>query len=403
MTPLPPKRSRVRTIALLTLAGLSQLGVMAFLLFGGGPPPPTPSGQAEEPQPPTAPQAATSVLPPPPFELAAPQPPSAFVGDVDVRKQPPWLLASHAKRAAADRDWERARQLQHWAVTGGHDGTYDLACYHARTARIDGAIYWLQRAAIERGTDAQWAREDADLDAVRADPRWATLDEFHDRAGAYWQQSKTKQTVIVLPKGGSRDKPLPVVVGLHGYGSGPHDFGGERFQAAADALGVAFIAPSGTVPLGPRRFRWTESTTLDEARIDEALAEMKDRLTVAEGRIVLMGFSQGAQMSADIAARRPSRFAGAIVMSPGTKADLGLADITKDPAHAARRFVVLVGAGESRRTVGRAESDTTSLRALDATVFYRSYAGMNVHSFPPDFDDAMPTWVKFVLGGPTPR
>jgi predicted esterase len=40
----------------------------------------------------------------------------------------------------------------------------------------------------------------------------------------------------------------------------------------------------------------------------QILADLRDRLTPADGKVVLMGFSQGAQMAAVIAAQSPARY-----------------------------------------------------------------------------------------------
>jgi predicted esterase len=314
------------------------------------------------------------------------------------------MLAIGGTVAARQGDWETAVQLQHWAVARGASGQeYNLACSYGRLLRMDASIYWLQRAALDEGVDADWASEDQDLTAVRADPRWRALRPFLVQATRLWMARAIKETLVVVPKGYTKDRPIPVVVGLHGLGSMPQDFAGEWAQTAADKLDVAFVAVSGTVSLGPHKFRWAESVERDEARVEEALQGARDRLTVAEGQIVLIGFSQGGQMSAEIAARRPARFAGAIVMSPGTQADLALGDVPATAHLDGHRFVVVAGAGEHPGTVARAEADAARLRALGGDVAHKLYGDMNIHSFPPDFEEALPKWVRFVLGkGPKP-
>ncbi|AUX27834.1 hypothetical protein SOCEGT47_084320 [Sorangium cellulosum] len=354
-----------------------------------------------EPPPPEPPQRE---LPERPLALPAPPEPPAQLDGHDLRKVEPARLFMEARRAVAHGDYQAAAQLQHWAVAGGGHGKYDLSCYHARAGQLDASFHWLERAVAEEGVDPGWAARDPDLETLRNDARWAQVHPYLERAGRYWGQSGIKKTLLVLPKGYRPGKPIPVVMGMHGMGSWPEDFIDESVQRAADALSVAFVSVSGTLPRGPRKFVWSESPARDRARLDEALAEVRDRVTVAPGQVILIGFSQGGQMAAEIAARDPRYYAGAIVMSPGLATGLSLDGVPPSPDLAQRRFVVVVGAGESPGNVQLAERDATRLRALGVEVFHKPYAEQQQHSFSPDFDTALPIWIRYILGtGPTPR
>jgi predicted esterase len=152
------------------------------------------------------------------------------------------------------------------------------------------------------------------------------------------------------------------------------------------------------VPLGPHRFKWAETVDEDDARVRAALDAVADRVIRSEGRVVLMGFSQGGQMAAALAARHPDAYAGAIVMSPGTVSELALEHIEGKRRLDDRRFVVVVGAEEHPGNVAVAAADANQLRTAGADVLHKAYAGMRTHAFPPDFDDALPHWVRFILG-----
>jgi predicted esterase len=349
-----------------------------------------------------SPEPVPTMLPNPPLSLTPPPTPSAMSTSVDVHEQDPGLLARRARAAATKGDYPLAVQLQHGAVADGVRGKYDLACYYGRVGQIDASLYWLQRA-IDEGVDPKWAERDPDLAKIRADPRWGTIRIFLREAARYWAGSGLKQTRVVIPKGYTRGQPIPVVIGLHGMGSIPDDLAGEGLQGTADALSIAFVSASGTIPNGPSSFHWAESADSDDARLDDALKEVSDRVTIAPGKIILIGFSQGAQMAAEIAARRPEKYLGAIVMSPGTQKDLALQDLVAKPALAQRRFVIVVGAGEHPGNVARAATDARALRGAHADVFHKAYEGMTVHSFPPDFTSALPVWIRYILGsGPKP-
>ncbi len=241
-------------------------------------------------------------------------------------------------------------------------------------------MYWLQRAASDEGVDADWAEDDADLAGARKDPRWPALRTHLRRTQRYWGQRTIESETVVVPKGYTADKPVPVVVALHGPRRQPQNFVGEWAQKAADSLSIAIVSVSGTRPRGPRSFVWAEDAERDHARIEKALQTVRDRVTAEHGKILLMGFSQGAQMSAEIAARHPDRYAGAILLSPGTRGDLSLADI-KPGSLGQRRFVVVVGASEAPATQ-RAADDAERLRAAGADVYHHPYPGASHSSHP---------------------
>ncbi|UQA57798.1 alpha/beta hydrolase [Polyangium aurulentum] len=353
----------------------------------------------------TPPAPAPKELPPRVLALPAPPEPKSHTGTIDPRSVPADALAHHAREAAARDDYETAAVLQHWAVSRGYrSGLYDLACYSSRAVQANAALHWLERAAEEEGVDPSWADVDGDLDFIREDKRWGPLRAWLGVVSRYWQASGRKETRLVVPKGYQPGKPIPVLVGLHGMGSVPADFAGVDMQRFANAHSIAVVSASGTLPLGPHSYRWVESPSRDGARIEAALAEVADRVTIAPGKVVLIGFSQGAVMAGEIAARHPDRYAGAIMMSPGGRSSLAFGSVERQPAIEKRRFVVVVGEGERPGNVELAQKDAERLRTLGADVFHKVYAGQDRHAFPPDYETILPVWVAYLLGeGPKPK
>lgn len=337
-----------------------------------------------------------------PLDLPAPPAPPAIYGEHDLKTLDGDTLRANAFGRYQEGQLEDAIQLQHWAVMareGGGEGHYNLACFYALAGKVDAAFYWLQRAAKDEGVDAAWADEDADLEVLRKDARWSKVAEHLTAYNAWWEKSGRQLTLLVVPAGYAKGKAIPAVVGLHGFGSHPRDFADpEDYQGLADRLGVAFVGVSGTVPLGPRGFRWAEDVAQDGARVARALAEVADRVTIAPGAVVLIGFSQGAQAAAELAARDPATFAGAIVLSPGSRERVRLAEVTRADAHAGRGFVVRVGAGEHPSNVAQADEVARALRALGCRLNEHAYEGMDEHTFPPDFGEKLGEWVTFCLG-----
>lgn len=345
--------------------------------------------------------------PAPPLALTAPAAPSSRLGENDLKTIDGDALRASAYQAFQEGQLEVAIQLQHWGVVareGGGEGHYNLACFYALAKDLEASFYWLQRAAKEEGVDAEWAGEDPDLEPLRADARWSRLAEHFLAWKAWWAKSGRAETLLVLPSGYAKGKAIAAVVGLHGLGSGPADFGdADDYQPLADALGVAFVGVSGTEPIGPHGYVWAEDPARDAARVARALAEVADRVTIAPGAVVLIGFSQGAQTAAELAARDTTAFAGAILLSPGSREDPRLAAVAKTPAHARSGFVVRVGAGENPGNVAQADEDARALRDLGCRVDEHAYEGMDDHTFPPDFAEKLGEWVTFCLGDRAPK
>jgi len=181
-------------------------------------------------------------------------------------------------------------------------------------------------------------------------------------------------------------------------GSNATSFVGRAFQRHADALGVAFVGVSGTIPRGPHSFVWAQDSERNAARIAAALAEVADRLTVKQGAVVAFGFSQGAQAAAEVAVRYPEKYAGAIVLSPGGLEDPKPSAFQPSPAHREQGYVVACGARELPGNVFLTSEYARLTGGMGARVRHKTYPGVSAHTFPPDFDKVLPEWIRFILG-----
>jgi predicted esterase len=334
--------------------------------------------------------------PAPPFPLPAPAPAPDKLDGRDLRTADLRELRALATQAYGRGEYPRAMGLQYWIVQRSKAGQYNLACYCARTGRKEEALYWLQAAALEEGVDFPHAARDDDLKPLHRDDRWPSVRAFLEACTRYWEANGKGETVLVLPSGYEKGTPLPVVVWLHGLGSWPGDFVGEDCQKWADDLGVAFLGVSGTLPKGPRSFVWAEEPERDAKRIGAALAEVADRLTAKPGHLIALGFSQGAQVGLEVAVRHPEQYAGAIVMSPGTRQPPWLQEDTPSRPLAKRAFVLTCGAEEHPGFVQRTASDAAWLRAAEAKVEHIPYTGVSAHALPRDFAARFPDWVRFI-------
>jgi predicted esterase len=346
---------------------------------------------------PAADEPAPKELPRPPEAIAAPKDLPAVHNDKDLSQVDPDELVAMARLAAARDDYKTALAAQFWAVKQGNDGHYDLACYYARNRLHTEAFFWLQQAAQAEGVDAQHASQDEDLETLRKDSRWTGVYKFLRQCAAYWRTSGKTSTVVYVPKGFNKAKPSPVIVTLHGRGSEPGHFFGEETQELADLVKLPFICVSGTRPTGPKRFVWAaDGTDADNKRLDAALTEATDKITIAPGKVITIGFSEGAQVALEVPARDPEKYAGGIAMSPG--ADFNLDKVQPLPKLQERRFVVVIGGSEHPGNVMLARQDREWLQKAGVQLRYVTVP-RGRHSLPPDFTDQLPKWVDFILGG----
>jgi predicted esterase len=262
---------------------------------------------------------------------------------------------------------------------------------------VDAALYWLQRAAREEGVDPASLANDRGFAAVRAHPGWASVDRFLDRASRYWAASGRRAVVVMLPEARAPG-PRPAILALHEDGGDPADFlTTGAYVRRARRVGAVFIGVSGTVPLGPMAYRWSDDPSANAERIAHALDETKGRTSIAEGKVMLIGFSQGAQVALETAVRDPDVYRGAIAMSPS---GLGwhLGEVANHRALARQRYVIAYGSFESLDTLGTSQVDAELLRGLGSCVMRQPEWFYTRHTLPPDLGVRLPHWIDFVLG-----
>lgn len=125
------------------------------------------------------------------------------------------------------------------------------------------------------------------------------------------------------------------------------------------------------------------------------VAEICDRLTIMPGAVITIGFSQGAQDGLEVAVRYPNEFAGSIVLSPNIKPNLDAALVS--PLLAKCGFIVSCGANEGLGILIGTGTDAKWLQDAKAKVIHRTLRDFGVHTFPSDFEESSPEWVRFVL------
>ena len=345
---------------------------------------------------PVAPPLVVTVLPTPPLDLSEPPPESSTMGDREVRTLDPDILTYLSYQARAKGNHAAETQFQYWAVANGGGSQYNLACGYALTGQVDAALYWLQRAAREDGVDADHADKDSDLEILRADSRWPVVATYLRECGAYWRNSDVHDEILILPEGYSGDEPIPILIGLHGKGTSAKEFNSDRYPAMATQLDAAILLVSGAEPIGPRSFVWSQDQERNSARVEQALQAVAERVNVSAKK-VMFGFSQGATASVEIAALHPDKYAGAISLSAGSFDELRRGRFARHSEHANQAYVLVCGDDEHPITVATTKTYADIVRDLGASVTHKEYPGIRQHSFPPDFDEQFPVWVREIL------
>jgi predicted esterase len=261
----------------------------------------------------------------------------------------------------------------------------------------DAAIHWLQRAAREDVCDVGELTTDQRFTSLKSDGRWAKLLEFLRACEAQWQQTTFYRDVLTLPDSYEGKSPIPLVIGLHGYGSLPEDFAGADFQKISNTQNIAFLGISGRRPLGRHAFMWTESFDKDRQHVVNAILRSSKHVLVAPGRLVAVGFSQGGQLAAELAAFQPKEYRGCISMSPGSRYASGLVErLQNQPSLTGQRYFFTWISGEGSGPRSRVQSWRPALEGKQAMLHEYEFPGTG-HEWPRNYEDYFSITLQVLL------
>jgi predicted esterase len=204
----------------------------------------------------------------------------------------------------------------------------------------------------------------------------------------------------VLHSGAAIDEARLVAVLLHGRGASAEDILGLAAEFAV--TDVAYLAPQAAghawypysflAPLEQNE-PWLGSALNAIARI---LADLEGR-GVPASRTVLMGFSQGACLASEFAARNARRYAAVVALSGGL---IGPAGTTRTYPGSLAGTPVFLGCSDidPHIPVARVHESSEVLRWLGAVVDERVYPGMG-HTINADEIEAVTALLKHPATG----
>ena len=188
------------------------------------------------------------------------------------------------------------------------------------------------------------------------------------------------------PHGGGRvvvsgppfDQAAGVIIALHGRGAGAEDIVGLAQEVAP--ANVAIVAPEAEGNTW-YPYRFLEPSERNEPylssalrRVRELVGDVQARGVVAE-RIALLGFSQGACLAVESAARLPQRYAGVLVFSGGL---IGPPGTAFDYEGSLDGTPVFLGSSDVDPHIPkeRVQESAAAMRKLGGEVDARLYPGM---------------------------
>lgn len=195
---------------------------------------------------------------------------------------------------------------------------------------------------------------------------------------------------MVLTAGGPLTRARAALLMLHGRGATAQDI--LSFASALAQPGVAFLAPQAAGN------SWYPNSFLDpiasnEPQLSEAFALLDTLLAqiaaagVPLARTILLGFSQGACLALEYAARHAERYGGVVGWSGGL---IGPDEMPRDYAGSLTGTPVFLGCSDRDPFIPVARVDLTAetLRRLGGAVTERIYRGMD-HTVNEDELDAV--------------
>ncbi|RMH27299.1 MAG: hypothetical protein D6692_08035 [Planctomycetota bacterium] len=291
-------------------------------------------------------------------------------------------LVDRFDRAEANQQYDRALEAA-LAITERYPDSatwaFNAGRMHARLDQPDDAIAQLRRAADLGYTGINSFEQHADLNPLRdRDDFKAILEQIRANArkrfDAFKAEALKHDPPTFIPQSGADGTKPAVVIALHGTGGRGQPML-DALRAACEQLGAICIAPDALRPVsnGPDAgFAWTyrdESEWFVTHLIDKAV---KDH-NADPDRVILLGFSQGANIALVMARTHADRLPAVIPICGHYEPAL-----TDTPAATAPMYLLTGSRDNWKQTYLKARDD---LKASDTPHQLRIVPGMG-HQMP---------------------
>lgn len=182
----------------------------------------------------------------------------------------------------------------------------------------------------------------------------------------------------VLMAGGAIEQAKGAIIAIHGRGAGADDILALAAEVASPEVTILAPQAAGNTWYP---YRFIEPIERNEPYLSSALRTVADLVTQVENqgipveRIALLGFSQGACLALEAAARNPRRYAGVIGFSGGL---IGPPGTSFDFEGSLQGTPVFIGSSDIDPHIPRerVEESAQAMDRLGAAVDVRLYPGM---------------------------
>ena len=257
---------------------------------------------------------------------------------------------------------------------------------HAATAAIQAALAGApSTGAASCANDARMAGEAIDVESRELPDRGsAPGPQAQFIAGSFSMPGGKRDYMLYIPAGaGAADKPLPLVVMLHGCTQTPDDFAaGTAMNDAAQAQGCYVLYPAQSQQANPQRcWNWFKHNHQQRGRGEPALLAGMTRQVMARHRIdpdrvYVAGLSAGGAMAAILGATYADLYAAVGVhsgLAAGAASDLPSAMAAMQgngsrSTTSACRVPTIVFHGDADSTVHPRNGEQVTAASIDSSI-----------------------------------
>jgi len=310
-------------------------------------------------------------------------------------------LKNQFNDAYAKQEWARAveagTKLHAIEPQGGTIALF-VACACANAGETKLGAEWLVTCAEAGYAGLTKFKTQPELDPLRAEPRYqdalriieATKQRQFDQFKSMAEKAKP---IIILPPRYDKKKPTPLIIALHGSGGNGKQMA-DVWKPIAARAGAILVCPDALRPLGSG-YQWT---FIDEAQwlVVNTVERLSASHNIDPTRIILTGFSQGANVTLQVATTRPDLCRGVIPVCGHYESPI--MPLPEKPGNASLpRFALLIGENDEAAQSNR--DLEARLKALNIPTHLRIYKGAG-HGFPPHRDRELTEALRFVLEEP---